>query len=62
MSIFTSEQLDFLASLKTGWGGLYRSELARLLKDEQNSTTYDDSHPKLLEEFLCFGSRYSSPR
>ena len=22
MSIFTSEQLEFLASLKTGWGGL----------------------------------------
>jgi hypothetical protein len=62
MSIFTGHQLEFLANLKTDWGRLYRSELARLLKGEHDSTTYDNSHPKLLEEFSCFVSRYSSLR
>lgn len=62
MSIFTGHQLEFLARLKTDWGRLYRSELMRLVKDEHNSTTYDNSHHELLEDFPCFGSRYSSPR
>jgi|SRR5882724_5008347 len=36
MWIFTRQELEFLASLKTDWGRLYRSELARL---EHNRTT-----------------------
>ncbi|MFK4722684.1 hypothetical protein [Bradyrhizobium niftali] len=31
MGTLTQRELDFLASLKTGWRRLYRLELARLL-------------------------------
>ena len=37
MSILTDRELEFLASLKKGWRGLYWSELARLLKENDNS-------------------------
>jgi len=33
MSILTVHELEFLASLRTGWSVLYRNELARLLKE-----------------------------
>jgi hypothetical protein len=33
MSIFTVRELEFLASLRTGWAALYCNELARLLKE-----------------------------
>jgi len=33
MSILTVDELEFLASLRTGWPVLYRNELARLLKE-----------------------------
>lgn len=56
MPIFTSHELEFFASLRTDWGRLYRSELARL---EHNRMTYDNSHHKSLENFPCFVSRYS---
>ena len=36
MSIFTSRELEFLASLRKSWDTLYRSELARLLKEDDN--------------------------
>lgn len=34
MCTLTQLELDFLASLKTGWRRLYRRELARLLKGD----------------------------
>ena len=34
MCTLTQRELDFLASLKTGWRWLYRRELARLLKGD----------------------------
>jgi hypothetical protein len=34
MCTLTPRELDFLASLKTGWQWLYRRELARLLKGD----------------------------
>ncbi|MBW5437903.1 hypothetical protein FXB41_25055 [Bradyrhizobium canariense] len=34
MCTLTQRELDFLASLKTGWRLLYRRELARLLKGD----------------------------
>ena len=34
MCTLTQRELDFLASLKTGWRRLYRRELARLLKGD----------------------------
>jgi hypothetical protein len=36
MSILTSRELEFLASLDTGWRKLYWNELARLLKEDCN--------------------------
>ncbi|WP_439408966.1 hypothetical protein ACNJX9_12115 [Bradyrhizobium sp. DASA03076] len=32
MCMLTQRELDFLASLKTGWRMLYRRELARLIR------------------------------
>jgi len=34
MCTLTQRELDFLASLKTGWRLLYRRELARLIKGD----------------------------
>ena len=34
MCTLTQRELEFLASLKTGWRRLYRRELARLLKGD----------------------------
>ena len=34
MFTLTQRELDFLASMKTGWRRLYRRELARLLKGD----------------------------
>ena len=34
MCMLTQRELDFLASLKTGWRRLYRRELMRLLKGD----------------------------
>ncbi|MGY8706845.1 hypothetical protein RAD16_13985 [Bradyrhizobium sp. 18BD] len=34
MCTLTQRELDFLASLKTGWRRLYRHELMRLLKGD----------------------------
>jgi hypothetical protein len=34
MSILTIREIEFLASLRTGWHGLYCRELARLLKGD----------------------------
>jgi hypothetical protein len=36
MTILTLRELEFLASLSTGWKGLYRSELSRLLKEDDS--------------------------
>ena len=36
MSILTSRELEFITSLRTDWSRLYRSELARLLKEGGN--------------------------
>jgi hypothetical protein len=37
MSILTSRELEFLASLNTNWWRLYFDELARLLKEDDGS-------------------------
>ena len=37
MCTLTQRELDFLASLKTGWRRLYRLELMRLLKGDAES-------------------------
>jgi hypothetical protein len=37
MSIFTRQELEFLASLKNDWRRLYQNELARLLNGGDNS-------------------------
>jgi hypothetical protein len=36
MSILTGRELQFLASLRTGWKWLYLSKVARLLKEDDN--------------------------
>jgi hypothetical protein len=43
MSIFTSRELEFLAGLRRGWQRLYWNELARLLKE--NDQTHDARQP-----------------
>jgi hypothetical protein len=46
MSIFTSRELEFLASLNASWRRLYWNELVRLLKDDdaggERATTVSD--------------------
>ena len=42
MSILTGRELEYLASLNTGWTRLYRNELARLLKE--NDSRCDARH------------------
>jgi len=42
MSMLTSRELDFLASLNTRWWRLYCNELARLLKEDD--TRCDGRH------------------
>jgi len=45
MSILTFREIEFLASLKTRWNGLYCNELARLLKGDGNpSDVRRESH------------------
>jgi hypothetical protein len=43
MPIFTSHELEFLAGLRRGWRRLYWNELARLLKE--NDQTHDARQP-----------------
>jgi hypothetical protein len=38
MCTLTQRELDFLASLKSGWRLLYRRELARLLKGDPEAS------------------------
>jgi len=38
MCTLTQLELDFLASLKTGWRQLYRRELMRLLKSDTEAS------------------------
>ena len=38
MCTLTQRELDFLASLKTGWQRLYRRELMRLLKGDSEAS------------------------
>ncbi len=38
MCTLTQRELDFLASLKTGWRRLYRRELMRLLKGDTEAS------------------------
>ncbi|SFI29671.1 hypothetical protein [Bradyrhizobium sp. cf659] len=46
MGTLTQRELDFLASLKTGWRRLYRRELARLLKgDAEASDAQPEARP-----------------
>jgi hypothetical protein len=49
MCTLTQRELDFLASLKTGWRQLYRRELLRLLRgDAETGETELTSHPIIL--------------
>ncbi|WP_194483058.1 hypothetical protein [Bradyrhizobium arachidis] len=49
MCTLTQLELDFLASLKTGWRRLYRRELMRLLKgDADTGEPSPDSRPIIL--------------
>jgi hypothetical protein len=42
----TQRELDFLASLKTGWRLLYRRELVRLLRgDAETGEARPETHP-----------------
>lgn len=46
MCMLTQRELDFLASLKTGWRLLYRRELARLIKsDAETGEARPETHP-----------------
>jgi hypothetical protein len=46
MCSLTQVELDFLASLKTGWQRLYRRELLRLLKgDTEASEAHAERRP-----------------
>lgn len=46
MCTLTQRELDFLASLKTGWRRLYRRELMRLLKgDAEPGQVQPDTNP-----------------
>jgi hypothetical protein len=38
MSILTGRELEFLASLRTSWSRLYWNELARLLKEDDDTS------------------------
>jgi hypothetical protein len=38
MTIFTQQELEFLASLRSEWRRLYRNELARLLNGDDKSS------------------------
>lgn len=46
MCMLTQRELDFLASLKTGWRLLYRRELMRLIKgDVETGEARPQTHP-----------------
>lgn len=46
MCTLTQRELDFLASLKTGWRRLYRRELMRLLQgDAEPGPVQPDTNP-----------------
>jgi len=46
MCTLTQRELDFLASLKTGWQRLYRRELLRLLRgDAETGEAQPDPRP-----------------
>lgn len=46
MCTLTQRELDFLASLKTGWRRLYRRELVRLLNgDAEASEAQPETRP-----------------
>ena len=46
MSILTSRELEFLASLNTNWRRLYFTELARLLEEDERRCGADEESPK----------------
>ncbi|MET4069269.1 hypothetical protein ABID58_004069 [Bradyrhizobium sp. S3.2.6] len=46
MYMLTQRELDFLASLKTGWRLLYRRELMRLIRgDVESGETRPETRP-----------------
>ena len=46
MCMLTQRELDFLASLKTGWRLLYRRELMRLVRsDVENGEAQPETRP-----------------
>jgi hypothetical protein len=49
MCTLTQRELDFLASLKTSWRRLYRRELLRLLKgDDDTGEPRSEQRPTIL--------------
>jgi hypothetical protein len=48
MCTLTQRELDFLASLKSGWRRLYRRELARLLRSDADAPAAEpDTRPMI---------------
>ena len=48
MCTLTQRELDFLASLKTGWRLLYRRELMRLIRgDVEAGEAQPETHPHI---------------
>ena len=45
MCMLTQRELDFLASLKTGWRLLYRRELMRLIRSDVESEAQPETRP-----------------
>jgi hypothetical protein len=51
MSILTSRELEFLASLNTNWRRLYFTELARLLEEDERRCGADERQQRKPELF-----------
>ena len=51
MSILTSRELEFLASLNTNWRRLYFTELARLLEEDERRCGADERRQRKGELF-----------
>jgi hypothetical protein len=60
MSIFTSHELEFLASLRRDWRRLYWNELARLLKDDDHLCDARQPSPQIARGF-SYASEFSPP-
>jgi hypothetical protein len=60
MSILTSRELEFLASLNTRWRRLYGNELVRLLKEDDSPVPISLLRQRAAEELTAFTSGRNS--